>query len=168
MRELNDFQAGALDRRHYIKLSTGLTSSFSLAPNVSVSLSLSEFYMLNKISKQMKRLARQRPGNQRKEEARLNKWLAADCKLHALLFTMAENKRARQIIENFNSQWHQMKWGMLALEGRIEKSAVEHERIVREVCAQRPAQAQKLMRTHLQNLKRELVKIMRLAHYPSN
>ena len=168
MRELNDFQAGAMDRRHYIKLSTGLTSSFSLTPNVSFSPSLSEFYILSKISKQMKRFARPHPGNQQKGETRLHQGLVADCKLHALLFTMAGSKRARQIIENFNSQWRPMKWSMLVLDGRIEKSAVEHERIIREGCAQRPAQAQKQMWTHLQNLKRELVKIMRLAHYPGN
>jgi len=130
--------------------------------------SRSQFQQLDKISNQMQRLARLRPGSERKEQAWLNKWLVADRKLHALLFTMAHNKRARQIIENFNSQWHQMKLGMLALEGRIEKSAVEHERIVREVCAQRPAQAGKQMRTHLQNLRKELVKIMQLAHYPRN
>ena len=130
--------------------------------------SKNQFQQLDKISNQMQRLARLRPGSERKEQAWLNKWLVADRKLHALLFQMAHNKRARQIIENFNSQWHQMKLGMLALEGRIEKSAVEHERIVRAVCAQRPVQAEKQMRTHLQNLKKELVKIMKLAHYPSN
>jgi DNA-binding GntR family transcriptional regulator len=127
-----------------------------------------QFRQLNNISKQMNRLARLRPGSELKEQAWLKKWLAVDRRLHALLFTMAQNKRARQIIENFNSQWHQMKLGMLALEGRIEKSAVEHERIVREVCAGRPAQAQKQMRKHLQNLRRELLKIMKLANYPSN
>ncbi len=130
--------------------------------------SKSQFQQLDRISKQMKRLVRQRPGSEQKEPAWLNKWLTTDRKLHALLFTMAQNKRARQIIQNFNSQWHQMKLGMLALEGRIEKSAIEHEGIVREVCAQRPAQAQKQMRIHLQNLKRELVKIMKLSHYPNN
>ena len=130
--------------------------------------SKNQFIQLDKISKQMNRLARLRPRNERKEQAWLKKWLAVDRKLHALLFTMAQNKRARHIIANFNSQWHQMKLGMLALEGRIEKSAVEHERIVREVCAGRPVQAQKQMRKHLQNLKRELVKIMKLANYQSN
>ena len=130
--------------------------------------SKSQFQQLDRILNQMKRLARQRPSNQRKEQAWLNKWLVADQRLHELLFTMAQNNRARQIIQNFNSQWHQMKLGMLTLEGRIEKSAAEHERIVREVCSQRSAQAQKQMRTHLQNLRRELVKIMRLAHYPGN
>jgi len=128
----------------------------------------SQLRQLDNISKKMNRLAKVRPGTQRKEEAWLNKWLAADRNLHTLLFEMAGNNRARQIIENFNSQWHQMKLGMLALEGRVEKSAVEHERIVREICTRKPARAQKQMRIHLQNLRRELVKIMKLAHYPGN
>lgn len=127
-----------------------------------------QFGQLDKISKEMKRLARLRPGDERKQEAWLGKWLVADRRLHALLFAMAGNERARQIIQNFNSQWHQLKLGMLTLEGRVEKSAVEHERIVQEVCAQRPAKAQKQMRTCLQNLRRELVKIMKLANYPGN
>ena len=127
-----------------------------------------QFGQLDKISNQMKRLARRRPGDERKQEAWLGKWLVADRGLHALLFAMAGNERARQIIQNFNSQWHQLKLGILTLEGRVEKSAVEHERIVQEVCARRPAKAQRQMRTHLQNLRRELVKIMKLADYPSN
>lgn len=123
---------------------------------------------LNTIFKKMKWLAQRRPGDPRKEEVWLNKWLAADRQLHELLFQMAGNKRAKQTIQNLNSQWHPMKLGMLTLEGRIEKSAIEHERFIREVYAQHPSQAQKQMRIHLQNLKRELVKIMKLAHYPGN
>ena len=57
---------------------------------------------------------------------------------------------------------------MLALEGRVEKSAVEHERIVQAVCTRQPAKAQQQMRSHLQNLRKELVKIMKLADYPGN
>jgi len=127
-----------------------------------------QFGQLNKISAEMKRLARRRPDNERKEEAWLNKWLAADRKLHALLFEMGQNKRAEQVIRNFNSQWHQLKLGMLTLEGRVEKSAIEHERIVEAICSSRPAKAQQQMRRHLQNLRKELVKIMKLANYPSN
>ena len=130
--------------------------------------SKSQFSQLRKISSQMKRLARLRPSDEQKEDAWLNKWLAADRKLHELLFAMARNKRAEQVIGNFNSQWHQLKLGMLALEGRVEKSAIEHERIVQAICARQPAKAQQQMRSHLQNLRKELVKIMKLAHYPGN
>jgi DNA-binding GntR family transcriptional regulator len=121
-----------------------------------------------RISDRMKKLARQRPGDERKEDAWLSKWMAADYRLHSLLFEMAQNKRAEQIVRNFNSQWHQLKLGMLTLEGRVERSAIEHERIIRAVCARQPGRAQQQMRSHLQNLKKELVKIMKLASYPGN
>ncbi|MCP4256616.1 MAG: GntR family transcriptional regulator [Planctomycetes bacterium] len=127
-----------------------------------------QFVQLVKISRKMKRLARLRPSDERKESAWLDKWLIADRKLHVLMFAMAGNKRAQQIIQNFNSQWHQLKLGMLTLEGRVEKSAVEHERIVQAVCAGDPLKARKQMRNHLQKLKKELVKIMKIANYPSN
>ena len=127
-----------------------------------------QFKQLDKISGRMKQLARQRPGNERKEEAWLSKWLTVDRKLHELLFEMAQNKRAEQIISNFNSQWHQLKLGMLTLEGRVEKSAIEHESIVHAVCSKQPTRAHQQMRRHLQNLKKELVKIMKLANYPGN
>jgi DNA-binding GntR family transcriptional regulator len=127
-----------------------------------------QFRQLVKISKEMKQLARLRPSDERKEGAWLEKWLIADRKLHTLMFTMAGNKRAQQIIRNFNSQWHQLRLGMLTLEGRVEKSAVEHERIVGAVCAGDSSNARKQMRSHLQKLKKELVKIMKIARYPSN
>ncbi|MHC4727627.1 MAG: GntR family transcriptional regulator [Planctomycetota bacterium] len=128
--------------------------------------SKNQFEQLVKISKEMKRLARLRPSDERKEDVWLNKWLDADRKLHALMFLMAQNKRAQQIIQNFNLQWHQLKLGMLTLEGRVEKSALEHERIVQAVCAGDSRKARKQMRNHLQKLKKELVKIMKIAHYP--
>ena len=57
---------------------------------------------------------------------------------------------------------------MLTLEARVEKSATEHERIVQTVCANQPAKAQKQMQSHLQNLRKELARIMKLANYPGN
>ena len=77
------------------------------------------------------------------------------------------NKRARQVIRNCNMQWHRLKLGMLTLEGRIERSALEHEAIARAILDGRPAGAQKAMETHLQNLQKELVKVMRMLHYPA-
>jgi len=123
---------------------------------------------LDNISGRMQQLVRLRPGDERKEDTWLSKWLTADYKLHELLFEMAQNKRAEQIIRNFNSQWHQLKLGMLTLEGRVERSAIEHESIVEAVCARQLARAHRQMRKHLQNLKKELVKIMKLSNYPGN
>ena len=56
---------------------------------------------------------------------------------------------------------------MLILEGRVERSVAEHEAVAGAIRAGRPADARKAMETHLQNLKRELVKVMRLPRYPT-
>lgn len=126
-----------------------------------------QFARLQSICKRMNSLAAKRPMNESKESRWLEQWLAIDEELHRTLFEAAGNQRAQQIVITLNQQWHQLKVGILTLEGRVEKSAVEHERIVEAVCAQQAAEARKRMQTHLQNLKRELVKIMKFAHYPS-
>jgi len=124
-----------------------------------------QFERLGRILSKMKRVSERRPRNEAGEKRRLDEWLDADRRLHELLFEMAGNARARQTIGNLNSQWHQLKLGMLALEDRIEKSAIEHERIVEAVCTRNAGRARRQMRSHLEKLKRELVKIMKLARY---
>ena len=51
---------------------------------------------------------------------------------------------------------------------KMIENEVEHELIIQAVCAGDSRKADKQMRNHLQNLKKELVKIMKLANYPSN
>jgi DNA-binding GntR family transcriptional regulator len=116
---------------------------------------------------QMKRVAAARPAEAAREPAWLDRWLECDRRFHDVLFEMAGNPRARQVIRNCNLQWHRLRLGMLTLEGRVERSAAEHEDIARAILDARPARAQKAMETHLQNLKRELVKVMGLLHYPT-
>lgn len=115
----------------------------------------------------MKRIAATRPADPTGEPMWLEAWLDSDRRFHETLFDMAGNKRARQVIRNCNMQWHRLKLGMLTLEGRIERSALEHEAIARAILDDRPAGAQKAMETHLQNLQKELVKVMRMLHYPA-
>lgn len=114
----------------------------------------------------MRRIAKERPANTDKEQAWLDQWLAADRRFHEIIFDVADNRRARQVIRNVNMQWHRLKLGMLTLEGRVEKSVAEHEAIGEAILSGRPATARKAMEQHLRNLKRELVKVMRLLHYP--
>jgi len=116
---------------------------------------------------QMKRVAAARPADSLKEQAWLEAWLDSDQRFHDALFEMAGNKRARQVIRNCNMQWHRLKLGMLTLEGRVERSVTEHEQVATAILSGKPAVAQKAMETHLQNLKRELVKVMRILHYPA-
>lgn len=115
----------------------------------------------------MKRLAAGRPADIAKEQAWLDGWLARDQRFHALVFDIAGNQRARQIIRTRNLQWRQFKLGMLTLEGRVERSVVEHEAVADAILSGRPACARRAMESHLRNLRCELVKLMRLRHYPT-
>jgi DNA-binding GntR family transcriptional regulator len=115
----------------------------------------------------MRQIAAARPADAAKEESWLDEWLDSDRRFHEIIFDAAGNKRARQVIRNCNMQWHRLKLGMLTLEGRIERSVVEHETVAQAVLSGKPADAQRAMETHLRNLKRELVKVMRLLHYPT-
>ncbi len=118
------------------------------------------------VIERMKDVASARPSDPGREERWLEKWLEQDRRFHELLFDMAGNGRARQIVRNCNMQWHRLRLGMLTMEGRIERSVGEHDTIGRAVVAGRPAEARKAMEQHLRNLRRELVKIMRLLHFP--
>lgn len=100
------------------------------------------------------------------EEAWLEKWLGLDRTLHAHLFKMAENHRAESVIKNLNVQWHRLKVGILAMEGRIDRTVAEHQKFVEAILARDPDAAENAMKEHLQNLKRELVKLLRVYHYP--
>jgi len=115
----------------------------------------------------MKEIAAQRPSDPSREPAWLDRWLRSDRRFHEIVFAMAGNKRAQQVTRNCNVQWHRLKLGMLTLEGRIEKSVAEHEAVGRAILNRKPAAAQKAMESHLHNLKRELIKIMKLFHYPN-
>jgi DNA-binding GntR family transcriptional regulator len=114
----------------------------------------------------MQRVAAGRPADAAQEQDWLEAWLQSDQQFHDALFEIAGNRRARQVIRNYNMQWHRLKLGMLTLEGRVERSVTEHEEVARAILSGKPAVAQKAMETHLQNLRRELVKVMRLLHYP--
>jgi len=93
-------------------------------------------------------------------------WLDADIEYHRVLFRMAGNRRAEQIVDTVNNHWHRLRLGILAIEDRIEKSVVEHTRIAEAVLAGDGARAETLMAEHLQNLRTMLVGIMRAFHYP--
>ncbi len=66
-----------------------------------------------------------------------------------------------------NIQWHRLKVGMLALEGRIEKTVAEHEAFVQAILEKNPEKAEQAMQEHMKNVKRELIKLMKVFHYPS-
>ena len=114
----------------------------------------------------MQSVAAQRPEAGDKLEDWHDRWLELDERFHDTLARMAGNKRAKQIVDTLNAYWHRLKLGILAIEDRIEKAAVEHEQIAAAVLNGEGDEAARLMADHLEKLRTMLVGIMRAFHYP--
>jgi len=87
-------------------------------------------------------------------------WLEADFQLHRVIFSMGGNERATGIIQNLNDQWHRVRIGFLAMQGRIERSNPEHEAVVDTILSGDGQEAERLMRIHLDNVRDELVRLL--------
>ncbi len=122
--------------------------------------------LLGRIIDEMKTLAQQRPADDQQREHYLSQWLVKDRQLHEIIFRMADNQKAEEFIKKLNTQWHRLRVTVYALEGRIVKSAEEHKEFVRHIIQPDPPAAEAAMKSHLENLKKELIKAMQLFHYP--
>ena len=87
-------------------------------------------------------------------------WQEADFQLHRIISAMGANERATRIIQNLNEQWHRVRIGFLAMQGRIERSNPEHEAIVENILAGDGQEAERLMHIHLNNVREELVRLL--------
>lgn len=94
-------------------------------------------------------------------------WLELDKEYHDTLFAMARNQRAKEIIRNLNQQWHRLRLGILAIEGRLEKSVKEHEEIAEAILRGDAAGAEEAMIEHLRNLRRMLLTLMQAFNFPN-
>ncbi len=95
-------------------------------------------------------------------EAYLSKWLDLDNQFHELLFEMADNQKILPIIKNLNIQWHRLKVGISAIEGRIGKAIQEHCKIGNAILERNEAAASSEMTTHLESLKVMILRIMQM------
>jgi DNA-binding GntR family transcriptional regulator len=87
-------------------------------------------------------------------------WLQADIHLHNILFLMSNNERAEKIIENLNDQWHRLRLGYVALQGRTKTSIGEHEGFVGSMLAGDADKAEKQMREHLARVRDDLIQLV--------
>ncbi len=87
-------------------------------------------------------------------------WLEADFALHGVLFEMVRNRRAERIVANLNDQWHRLRIGFAAMEGRIRRSTDEHETFVLAILDHDPDRAAEAMRNHLNQVRTELVRLL--------
>jgi DNA-binding GntR family transcriptional regulator len=77
----------------------------------------------------------------------LDQWLLADIAVHDAIFSMVTNERAHRIVTNLNNQWHRVRIGFMAMQGRIVRSTDEHEGIVDAILAGDGDTAEQRMRT---------------------
>ena len=94
------------------------------------------------------------------EDGAPDAWLEADTQLHEIIFAMGRSERASNIIRNVNDQWYRVRIGLQALEGRMQRSTPEHERIVESILAGDGEEAARLNRIHVNNVREELVRVL--------
>lgn len=87
-------------------------------------------------------------------------WLKADIELHDKIFSMANNKRAVRIIKDLNEQWYRIRSRWVTMEGRLEQSYKEHEIFTNYILEGDGDSAEKEMKHHTMNVRRELEKIL--------
>ena len=87
-------------------------------------------------------------------------WRKHDMELHRIMLAMAGNKRAARIINDFNDQWYRVRIGLVAMEGRVHRSNIEHTAFVESILAGNGDGAAEQMRGHLNNLRQEIVNVL--------
>ncbi|HVO71810.1 MAG TPA: FCD domain-containing protein [Aggregatilineaceae bacterium] len=90
----------------------------------------------------------------------LDQWLVADIAVHDAIFSMAANERAHRIVTNLNDQWHRVRIGFMAMQGRMVRSTDEHEGIIEAILAHEGDAAEQRMRQHLNAVREELVRLL--------
>lgn len=90
----------------------------------------------------------------------LEAWRKADMELHDVIFEMSDNERATRIIKDLNDQWYRVRIGLIAMEGRMERSNREHQAIVENIIAGNAEGAETVMRAHLIKVREELERVL--------
>jgi len=122
---------------------------------------------LQSVLTQMITHVQKRPTDESEGEIWFQKWLKLDKMLHDIIFSMAGNQKASQFILNINKQWHRLRIGLSAMEGRIEVSIKEHEKFVTAIIKGDGEKAMLETQAHLSKLKRILVRMLKLFNYPN-
>lgn len=91
----------------------------------------------------------------------LNVWLALDAEFHEVIDEMGGNKKAFPIIKTLNIQWHRLKVGITAIEGRMEKAINEHCIIGEAILKNDVELATNEMSKHITSLRDIILQMMR-------
>jgi len=96
----------------------------------------------------------------------LEEWMEHDADLHRLVFSVLDNDRLETYIHALNNQWHGLRIGYTALQGRLEVACAEHREVVEAMCAGNAEAAETAMRRHLHSLRQDLITIMETLLMP--
>lgn len=139
----------------------------SVAQRAAANISKTQSTELSAIIGDMEKLSKISPQNETEEQDLLERWLTLDRKFHELIFRAAGNSRSQQYIEKLNVQWHRLKIGLIAIEGRISRAIHEHQVIAEAIICRDPENARLAMWSHLEDLKKVLLRLMNAFNYPS-
>ena len=117
---------------------------------------------------EMNKLAEKSPGDEEEGKVLLEMWLNLDRQFHELIYSVAGNRRAEQLIRKLNIQWHRLKVGLIAIEGRINTAIIEHVSIASAVIERDSHKARLAMEEHLESLERIIIKLMEAFGYANN
>jgi DNA-binding GntR family transcriptional regulator len=98
----------------------------------------------------------------------LNSWLTLDREFHDLLYRMADNQKAKEMVALLNLQWHRFRLALLSLPGMLKKSVEEHIGIGKAIVSQDSQQCVHLMSMHLEQVRKSLLNVISLFSPISN
>lgn len=98
--------------------------------------------------------------NKATREGNIELWHEVDLDLHQTIFDMAVNKRATRFVRELNDQWYRLRVGMVAMDGRVNESLIEHKTIVDSILAGEADQAEAATRKHLTDLRQKLEDVL--------
>jgi DNA-binding GntR family transcriptional regulator len=79
---------------------------------------------------------------------------------------MSNNERAERIVANLNDQWHRLRLGYVALQGRTHTSVQEHEQFFASMLAKNPDEAERQMRIHMARVRDDLIQLIERVVMP--
>lgn len=92
-----------------------------------------------------------------KHDSIFHEWDKLDHEFHRLIYNMARNPRASDIINNLNLQWHRFRMGICAMENRLEKNMEEHIEMANLIILNKPDEAKQKMLNHIKDLYEEII-----------
>jgi|YelNatPaOPRAMG01_1025707.scaffolds.fasta_scaffold12894_3 DNA-binding GntR family transcriptional regulator len=120
-----------------------------------------QLYILGTRMKQVGQMVDQNNLNQ----LLLPSWLELDQQFHDLIYIMAKNMKAKNILGTLNSQWQRVKEGLLALQGRISRSGVEHFAIATAIFKKDKQASYEAMLDHLRNVREAVIAVFKTAGF---